>query len=97
MSTLPITERAFAQQVVDLAHLHGWMVYRTWLSVRSPAGYPDLTLCRGERLLFAELKSDTGTLTPEQRAWLTALDGVPGVETYAWRPRNLDDAARVLA
>jgi len=36
------TEKQFAQQVVDLARLLGWQVYRTWLSVRSQAGFPDL-------------------------------------------------------
>lgn len=49
-------------------------------------GFPDLVLVKGERLLFAELKSATGKLTPEQQAWLDALRQVPGIEAYVWRP-----------
>lgn len=46
-----ISEKAFSQLVVDLARLLGWSVYRTWLSVRSPAGFPDLVLAKPGRPL----------------------------------------------
>lgn len=65
-------------------------------------GFPDLVLVRGTRLVFAELKSDTGRVTSEQQAWLDALDGVAAeffgaeidakVEVYLWRPHSWPDA-----
>ena len=48
-------------------------------------GFPDLVLVRGNRLLFAEIKSQKGKVTVEQQAWLDAL-GVGLVEVYVWRP-----------
>ena len=47
-------------------------------------------------MIFAELKRETGTLEPEQRLWLEALRGCPGVEVYVWKPRDLQDIRRIL-
>lgn len=103
-----LTEKQFSQQVVDLAKVFGWRVYRTWLSVRSPAGFPDLVLVRRDRLLFAELKTDTGKTTPDQDEWLADLRsastrqdhcGLPehvGFDVYLWHPADLDAIARIL-
>lgn len=35
---------------------------------------------------MAELKSQKGKLTAEQREWLDAFRLVPGVEVFEWRP-----------
>lgn len=83
-------------QVMQLAHLYKWKVYHTHDSRRSPAGYPDLTLCRGSRLAYAELKTAKGRLTREQQEWLTALSEVPNVEAYCWRPSDWDEIVRLL-
>lgn len=108
-----LSEKHFSQQVVDLARALGWRVYRTWLSIRSPAGFPDLVLVRqrpAPRLIFAELKTDTGKTTPEQDAWLEDLAAVAAasevpldmggrrvaLETHVWRPRDFDAIARIL-
>ena len=79
------TESGYQRTILQLARLLGWRAYHTHDSRRSAAGYPDLTLCRGDRLLFVELKSLKGRTSPEQRAWLDALRRVPGVEVYEWR------------
>ncbi|GBD17675.1 hypothetical protein HRbin27_00159 [bacterium HR27] len=92
-----ISEKAFSQLVVDLAHLLGWSVYRTWLSVRSPAGFPDLVLAKpGRPLILAELKSERGRLSPAQEQWLAVLRQVPGIAVFVWRPSDWDAIVAVL-
>ena len=94
-------EKAFQSAVVRLARQFGWRVYFTWSSMHSPAGYPDLTMCRpasnGQpgRLIFAELKTDRGKLTPAQEEWLADLRAV-GAEAHCWRPSDVDTIAEVL-
>jgi NMD protein affecting ribosome stability and mRNA decay len=85
----PETEKQFADKVVALAQLTGWRVYRTWISIRSPAGFPDLVLAKpGRKLIIAELKSERGRLTPAQREWLELLKQVQGIDVYIWRPSD---------
>ena len=102
MKVAAVTEREFQAQVLALARLWGSRCYHTHDSRRSVPGFPDLVLCKpaGEegpgRVIFAELKKETGTLEPEQRLWLEALRSCPGVEVYVWKPRNLEDIRRIL-
>jgi hypothetical protein len=85
------TEKSFQAQVEQLAKLYGWKIYHTRYSFRSAAGFPDLVLVRPPRLIFAELKRNTGTVTPEQWNWILTLKEVPGVEVCIWRPENWKD------
>ncbi len=82
------SERDFQQQVLQLAQLYGWRSYHTWLSVHSAAGFPDLVLVRGGRVIFGELKSERGRVSQAQRDWLDALQECPGVEVHLWRPAD---------
>jgi hypothetical protein len=102
-----LREAQWQQRVLDLAKLCGWRVahfrpgrtstgWRTAVEADG-AGFPDLTMVREGRLLFVELKSERGRVTPEQRVWLAALSAVPGVETYLWRPSDWPAVHRVLA
>jgi hypothetical protein len=91
-----LSEREWQWQVVRLARLRGWATYHTFDSRRSDPGYPDLTLCRGSRLVFAELKTDRGRLRPEQVAWLSRLRAA-GAEVHVWKPRDWDTVMEVLA
>ena len=91
-----MTERDLSRQVAELAALFGWKRYHSWLSKHSPAGYPDLTLCRGHRLVFSELKGEKGRLTPAQLEWLDALSGVRSVSTHVWRPSSWPEIESVL-
>ena len=84
---MSLTERDFSQQVIELARLRGWKVYHTWSSIHSPAGFPDLVLTRKGRLIFAELKSDKGKLTPAQEEWLASLRET-AARVYEWRPTD---------
>lgn len=91
-----MAEQELSDNVVELAHLFGFRVSlvrpaRTAHGWRTPMGadgngWPDLTLVKGDRLIFAELKSAKGRLTLEQVNWLEAL-GVPA-ESYVWRPTD---------
>jgi hypothetical protein len=85
-----LTEKAFLAQVRELARLFGWLEFHPYDSRRSTPGYPDLFMVRPPRLIFAELKSDTGRVTEAQRAWLETLGQCPGVEVYVWRPGDFD-------
>ncbi len=94
--TNTLTEALWQRQVLDIAHLYGWRSYHTHDSRRSNAGFPDLTLVRPPRVVFAELKSMRGRTSSDQRAWLADLNACPGVETYLWRPDQLDQVVAVL-
>jgi hypothetical protein len=89
------TEKQFTRQVIELAQIFGWRVYHTWLSIRSASGFPDLCLVRGNRLIFAELKSERGAPTPAQKGWLEALKQT-SAEVYLWRPSDFDMIVELL-
>lgn len=59
------------------------------------AGYPDLIALRGEEMIVAELKTETGKTSPAQDSWLEAFE-IAGVPAYVWRPRDLEDINNVL-
>lgn len=106
------TERAWTAQVIQVAHLHGWLVAHfrparradgSWMTPLQAdgAGFPDLVLTRsrGEqvaRLLFVELKTERGRLAPLQRRWLEALEAT-SAECYVWRPHDWAEVVEVLA
>jgi hypothetical protein len=83
-----ISEKNFQAQVVQLARLCGWQVYHTFDSRRSAAGFLDLTLVRGQHLIFAELKREDGRLSVPQKDWLERLSNVTEVSTHLWRPSD---------
>lgn len=93
---MPETEKEFQQAVREFARLTGWRDYCHWTSIRSPAGYPDLTLLRPPRVVFAELKSEKGRVSAAQEETLALLRDCPGVETYLWRPSDWDAIAEAL-
>lgn len=92
-----MNERALQDAVVEMARWGGWrcvhfragqMSNGRWVTpMQGDAGFPDLVLCRGRRLLFVELKSQTGKLEPAQIAWRDVLLGA-GQEWYCWRPTD---------
>ena len=86
-----MTERELQNNVVAMARALGWMPYHTFDSRRSEPGYPDLTLVHRDmgRVLWAELKTMKGRVSPAQMDWLSALYDVAldrGLEVYTWRP-----------
>lgn len=81
-----MSEATLQVRVEAIARVHGWLAYHTHDSRRSQAGFPDLTLVRDGRIVFAELKSETGRLRPEQREWLEQLGRA--TEVWVWRPSD---------
>lgn len=90
-----ITEKQFQAQVIELAQRLGWATHHTWTQIHSPAGFPDIVAARGPRLLVAELKSEKGRLTAEQRDWLARFR-VTGTEAYLWKPSDWDDIVAIF-
>jgi hypothetical protein len=91
------TEKALQTKIVRLARLRGFLVYHTWNSKGSEAGFPDLVIVRPGRLIFAELKTVRAKTTMPQQRWLALLSrSVDGVECYVWRPQHWDDIDRIL-
>lgn len=91
-----VTERAWQDQVLDLAHVLGWQSYHPHRSDHSAAGWPDLALCRPPRLILAELKTESGRLSTAQEIWLTMLSNCDGIEVYVWRPSEFDEVRDTL-
>lgn len=92
----PMTESDLQDMVIELARRLKWKAYHTYDARRSEAGYPDLTLVRPPRVVFAELKSTGGRLRQEQREWADILSRIPGVEYELWRPADWDRICEVL-
>jgi hypothetical protein len=59
---------------------------RSWL-----VGWPDLVIV-GNGIIYRELKSERGTLSPEQRAVGDRLE-LAGADFAVWRPRHLLDGS----
>ena len=104
-----ISERELAATVDALAEQAGWKIFgvleQRVYARRLSKGWPDRVLLRNgpgcSRLIFAELKSERGKLTPEQGEWLLALrlfgeDRDQAIEVYLWRPSDLDSIEEIL-
>ena len=93
-------EKEFTQLVVGtnsnpgVARIFGYRVYHTLRSKGSQPGFPDWTLAR-ERVVFLELKTETGKVSDSQKEWLTALNHA-AVEAYVVRPHLFDAITVVL-
>lgn len=92
------SEAEFEAVIKELAGWKQYLYYHTHRSQFSPAGFPDCVMGRIEptpRLIFAELKSETGELTVEQYAWLYLLQKL-GHEVYLWKPSEWDEIVKIL-
>jgi hypothetical protein len=102
-----MTEEAFMLQVTGMAEILGWSWahfrpartahgWRTPVSGPIGAGFPDLVLVRARdrRIVFAELKRETGKPDPAQAHALDLLGEC--AEAYVWRPSDFDRIAEVL-
>ena len=99
MTTRDVMAKAMSEEellscVVDLAQLLNYRVahfrpartakgWRT--AMTGDAGFPDLVLANGQRVIFAELKAEGRKPTRAQWDWLAALEVKP-VEVHVWLP-----------
>lgn len=103
--TLPQTEAEWQRFVTDYAESLGW----DWMHVGRVGkyqangakgtlgeGWPDLVLVKDDRILFVELKAETGKLTDKQKHVLLILDTVSGTACHVWRPSDFALMAEVL-
>lgn len=99
-----VTERQWQTTVEAMLRANGWRFYhapdnrpgRNGAVQNIRAGYPDLTAVRGSRLIYAELKRETGKTTPDQDSWLADL-AAAGAECYVWRPSDAPALGAILA
>ncbi len=89
------TEKVFQEQIRKAAIITGWKFYHTFNSFRSTEGFPDCVMIKIGRIIFAELKSETGKVSDAQQEWLDGLKAT-GVEVYLWRPSDMDAAWEIL-
>jgi len=108
---LALSEKQLLGYVLEVASRTGWLAAHfgstvkiikrgrgiyTWIGEKGATGYPDVTLIRRDRLIFAELKTGNNRTTPAQDIWLDALGRVPGIEVYLWTDADLEAIAEVL-
>lgn len=90
-----ISERDWQQTVCDFAQLTRWAVWHDHDSRRNAPGWPDLTLLRPPRIVFAELKTERGRLRPAQQTMIDLLRAC-GQEVYVWRPADWPQVMETL-
>lgn len=92
-----ISEADWTATVIQIAHDNHWLVHHcrparradgTWSTpIQGDVGFPDLVLVRNGEIIFAELKSENGGLSDEQKLWLAVLEGAD-MDPQLWRPRD---------
>lgn len=82
-----MSEATFQSQILALCKHLGLLTYHTYDSRRSQPGFPDLVIVGSRKMLFRELKTDLGRVSPEQAQWLDALRQL-GVDADVWRPSD---------
>lgn len=98
-----IPEREWQNQVHRLAQSLGWKYYHApdnrpinGRIQKVVAGFPDLVMVKGNRLIFAELKRELGVVAEAQTLWLAALEAT-GAECYVWRPSQMREVQEILS
>lgn len=89
------SEKQFAAMFERYAKLRGWVYFHAWNSRHSVAGFPDYVLVRGRAVLFVELKTDKGKVSPAQEGWIERLRAADQ-EAVVWRPSQWAEIERVL-
>jgi hypothetical protein len=98
------SERLFQDNVKRIAKMTGWQIFhaspkqvRPGIMVSDGPGFPDLVLVStiGRGIIWAELKTEQGRLSPIQKQWGQNILANGG-EYYVWRPSQLELIAERL-
>ena len=92
-----MTHKELQSSIIEIATKFGWQHYHTFNSRKSDTGFPDLVLIHADRgrIVYAEIKSDTGKTSHEQDEWLEMLARCDQ-EVYIWYPRHLEEIVMIL-
>jgi hypothetical protein len=82
-----MTEDQLLTVVRQRIRSHSLWGYHTYRSDRSDKGFPDLVIL-GCKILYRELKTETGKLTPAQLDVINRLT-TAGADADVWRPADL--------
>jgi len=104
---MKLLERELDAKVKALCDRFGWIRYHVVKPKYGPAGFPDLTLARGDHFAVIELKKDLGARggmedehvgpSPAQKKWLDAAAIATHVDVALWRPVDLEAIEAFLA
>ena len=92
-----MTEDQLLNAVIGAAMMQNWLAHHTrpawsekgWRTpIQGSPGFFDLVLARGGHIIIAELKSERGNLSKDQRAWSHAVGKPQSVRKVLWRPQN---------
>ena len=97
---MTVSEKLFQDQVIKVARMQQWLVFHASPSSPRPGvwrtygiGFPDLVLVStsipSRGVIFCELKTAEGKLSPEQEKYARCLINA-GIEYHLWRPRDID-------
>ena len=100
-----LSEREFQDQIVreatDPVVGNGWLVFPDNDSRRNNAGFPDLVLVKGGKIIFAALKRESkrAKLRDDQVVWIEELKRASSknVMVAVWRPSDRDHIWAVLS
>lgn len=97
------TEAQWQLRVQSIARINGWKYYHAPDNMPNKygriqniiPGFPDLVLVKNGRIIFAELKKETGRLSESQKEWIDELKQC-NLEVYVWRPSDENLINKVL-
>lgn len=87
--------------IIEAARIAGWRIHgeraamnrsgRYATPIKGDRGFPDLILVRDGEMIAVELKRKPNKVEADQKAWLNALDDVPGVTALVvFVPEQMD-------
>lgn len=92
-----MTEAEMYETLRQAAALRKRLIYHSFDSRHSFAGFPDVVIANPPFVHFCELKTKRGTPSPAQEAWLNAFHGCDAVTAGVYRPDDLDALLELLA
>lgn len=98
-----MTEDELQQGLTDALTYCGWRWHHVrradWAQQMGHAGFPDIVAARDGRILFLELKTESGRIDPEQTRWLAEVQlegGEDRVQACVVRPSTYDATLELI-